>query len=248
MKRTLLVAGALMLLAVSQLAAQALSYDPFYVLPREAGTVGADLQVSTPDVAEIGSMGDVDLMAKYAATDQIEVGARATLGVLNDAADSFSTLTLNTRYSLAPERAVALNLTPYNGPEEFGLSLGIMNTIDLDGLAVGSLELDGLTLNKQLHLGLLKGYAAKGAAIEALIEPTMPLCKHAAGYLDLTVTTNTDDLGDHLSALLSPNVDITMREGCTVNVGAQFSVISGDLAPDTDFGMSVALIWNGAFE
>lgn len=238
MKRMLLVAGALLLLAVSQLAAQALSYDPYYVLPRETGTMGADLGISSPDAADVGNVSDVLLMAKYAATDQIEIGALATLGMLNDGADSFSALTLGAKYSLAPERAVTLNLTPYNGPEEFGLSLGIMNTIDLDGLS----------LNKQLHLGLLKGYAAKGMAIEALIEPTIPMCKHAVGYLDLTITTNTDDLGDHLSALLSPNVDITLREGYTVNVGTRVSVMSGDLAPDTDVGISVGLIWNGAFE
>jgi len=234
----LFVAGALLLLAAGQIAAQALSYDPYYVLPREAGTVGADLALSTPDAAEIGNMSDVGLMAKYAATDQIEVGLLATLGVLNDGADSFSALTLGAKYALAPERAVTLNLTPYNGPEELGLSLGIMNSMDLDGLI----------LNKQLQVGLLKGYAAEGVAVEALIEPTMPMSKHAVGYLDVLITSNTDGLGDHLSVLMSPNVDMTVRPGYTANVGIKFSVMSGDLAADTDLGVSAALIWNGAFE
>jgi len=170
-------------------------------------------------------------MVKYSINDQVEVGARATFGFLNDGADSFSSVTLGAKYALAEQRAVTLNITPFNGSEEFGLSLGVMNSV----------EIEGFGLNKQLQIGLLDAYALEGVAVDILIEPVMEINEKLVGYLDILISTNTDDIGDHLSVLLGPNADIAVAEGWTVNAGVNFSVLSGDLAADTELGLVVTV-------
>jgi len=231
MKKTMLLAGGLLVFCASQIAGQALNYDPYYVLPGEGKSLGIDLVLSTPDVAEIGNLSDIDLMVKYSINDQVEVGARATFGFLNDGADSFSSVTLGAKYALAEQRAVTLNITPFNGSEEFGLSLGVMNSV----------EIEGFGLNKQLQIGLLDAYALEGVAVDILIEPVMEINEKLVGYLDILISTNTDDIGDHLSVLLGPNADIAVAEGWTVNAGVNFSVLSGDLAADTELGLVVTV-------
>ena len=238
MKKAMLLTGALLIFCAGQIAGQALNYDPYYVLPGKSKSLGLDLALISPDVVEIADRSDIDLMGKYSINDQLEAGMRLTFGFLNDGADSFSSITLGAKYALAEERAITLNLTPFNEAEELGLSLGIMN----------SMETPYCGLNKQLQIGLLDAYAPVGIGVKALIEPVREINEKVVGYLDILIATNTDGIGDHLSVLLGPKVDIAVAEGWKVNVGTSFSMLSGDLAPDTDLGLTVALLRNLTLE
>ena len=245
MKKAMLLTGALLIFCAGQIAGQAaLNYDPYYVLPGKSKSLGLDLALISPDVVEIADRSDIDLMGKYSINDQLEAGMRLTFGFLNDGADSFSSITLGAKYALAEERAITLNLTPFNEAEELGLSLGIMNSV----------ETKYCGLNKQLQIGLLDAYAPVGIGVEALIQPVRELNdlikinQKLVGYLDILIATNTDGIGDNLSVIVGPKVDIAVAEGWMVNAGISFSMLSGDLAPDTDLGVTVALLRNLTLE
>ncbi|MBQ37506.1 MAG: hypothetical protein CME04_14055, partial [Gemmatimonadaceae bacterium] len=80
--------------------AMAQSYDLYYVLPGEAGSKGIEAGIAAADVGSIGDVGVVNLGGKYSLSDQIEVGALAELGLLNDALSTLSTITAGAKYSM----------------------------------------------------------------------------------------------------------------------------------------------------
>ena len=88
MKKIIVAIAAIGALGVQSLSAQALNYDPYYVLPGKARAIGVDLRLATPDAANFADATDIDLMGKYAVNDMIEVGGRASFGFLNEGADS----------------------------------------------------------------------------------------------------------------------------------------------------------------
>lgn len=236
MRKVIAFAAALAALGIQSVSAQALNYDPYYFLPGAARSVGVDLGLATPDAANFADATDVDLMAKYAINDQLEAGARATFGFLNEGADSFSSVVLGAKYALRENTALTLNLTPFNQAEEMGLSLGVMHSMELDGLVSG--------INNQLQIGLLDAYAPVGVAIGALIQPVKPIDDRFTAYLDISITTNTDNAAEYLSVLASPNVDVMLSEGWTLNAGLYGSILSGDFAANTEVGLVVTLLRN----
>ncbi|MFT5090475.1 MAG: hypothetical protein ACI8PG_004855, partial [Planctomycetota bacterium] len=131
MKKILLAAAAIGAFGIQSVSAQALNYDPYYVLPGKARSIGVDLGLATPDAANLADASDVDFMAKYAVNDMLEVGGRATFGFLNEGADSFSSIVLGAKYALNERTAFTLNLTPFNEAEEIGLSLGAMHSLPI---------------------------------------------------------------------------------------------------------------------
>lgn len=233
-KKILLAAAAIGAFGIQSVSAQALNYDPYYVLPGEARALGVDLGLATPDAANFADATDIDLMGKYAVNDMIEVGARASFGFLNEGADSFSSIVLGGKYALNERTAFTLNLTPFNEAEEIGLSLGAMHSMPIE-------QIDG-GLNSQLQIGLLDAYAPVGMAVEILLQPVRPINEKFVGYLDVLISTNTDDMAEYLSVLVSPNVDVMLAEGWTLNAGVYGSAMSGDFAPNTEFGLIVTVL------
>lgn len=234
MKRILPLVGALLVLSFVQVAAQPqlLSYDLYYVLPGEVGTGGVDFGFGTPFADEIDGTSDFDLLAKYSLTDELEVGTRATFGFLNDARDAFSSLTLGAKYRLADRRALALNFTPHNPAEKAGISVGLMNSVELGNKGI----------NSHLIFGFMDGYAPKGALVDLLVQPVLPLSERMFAYLDVIVSTDTDKPADRIGVLMGPNLDVELVEGLMLNAGIRFSVYSGDLIlHDTDLGVGISL-------
>lgn len=225
--------GALLLGAPAD--GQPLRYDPYVGLPGAERELGlALLPASTPDITKVGEMSTTDLMAKYSIDGRLEVGARASLGLLHDGADAFSAVTLGGRWSWKEGYAVALNLTPYNETEEIGLSLGAQAAFDFPEFA----------LDTELQVGLLDAYAPVGADLHLLLRPSRQLQEidpRLTGYLDLAIMSNTDALGDFLSVLVGPNAAFRLPQGWQINSGVFFSVLSGDFAADTELGFQLAV-------
>lgn len=234
MKNILMAAAMVAACGVQSLSAQALNYDPYYVLPGEARALGVDLGLATPDAANFADATDIDLMGKYAINDMIEVGARASFGFLNEGADSFSSIVLGGKYAINESTALTLNLTPFNEAEEIGLSLGAMHSMPV--------ELWGGGINNQLQIGLLDAYAPVGVAVDILLQPVVPINEKFTGYLDVLISTNTDDAAEYLSVLVAPNVDVMLVEGWTLNAGVYGSAMSGDFAPNTEFGLVLTVL------
>ena len=69
----------ILLLGVS-VHAQPLSYDPYYVLPGGSCHASVDLGVQTPDLNGLIDATNVLTMAKFSASDPIEIGAHFTFG------------------------------------------------------------------------------------------------------------------------------------------------------------------------
>ena len=234
MKKLIVAIAAIGALGVQSLSAQALNYDPYYVLPGKARAIGVDLGLATPDAANFADATDIDLMGKYAVNDMIEVGGRASFGFLNEGADSFSSIVLGAKYALNENTALTLNLTPFNEAEEIGLSLGAMHSMPIEAMDGG--------LNSQLQLGLLDAYAPVGIAVDILLQPVRPINDKFTGYLDVLITTNTDDMAEYLSVLVAPNVDMMLAEGWTLNAGIYGSAMSGDFAENTEFGLIITVL------
>ena len=233
MKKIFILAGIMMAFCSAQIDAQPpLHYDLYYGLPGSAGSKTLDVGLSTGDIGAIADGSDVPVMAKYSLSDKLEVGARITLGVLNDGADALNTVVLGAKQGLGENSAVSVNLlAPIGGAEDPGLALGYMM----------STEMAGMTLNNHLQLGLLKGHAAKGIGIDLLIEPVKPLGEKMVGYLDILVATNTDDIaGTPLAINLGPNVDFMLNETTAVNVGVVIG-LAGD-SKASEIGLGVAAI------
>ena len=84
MKRALVLAGVLLALAASQVAAQ-IVYDPFFVLPGNAKAMGVDVGLVNGRISKIADMSDVYAMAKYSVNDKIVANLGISLGVAGDA-------------------------------------------------------------------------------------------------------------------------------------------------------------------
>lgn len=204
-------------------------YDPYYVLPAEAGRLGAEVGLFSADASRIGDVSVVPVVAKFSLTDDLEVGARANLGVLNDSADDLSTVEVGAKYGLAPATALTVaGLLPVGDADDPGLSLGIMH----------SLSSGDLLINNWLQVGLLDGYTGgTGVAVSLLVEPTRAFGDRLTAYLDVVVNTNTDELADNLAVDLGPNLDLMLSENLVVNVGVTVGV-AGDMKQD-DVGLVV---------
>jgi hypothetical protein len=234
MRKVLVLAGVLLALAASRVAAQfPIAYDPFFVLPGKAKALGVDVGLINGKVSKIADMSDVYAMAKHSVNDKLEIGGRATFGFLVDGGDAFSAAVVGAKYSMRETCALNANfLIPAGSVDDPGLSVGLMHVFDLG---------DGLMVNVQPHVGLLKGYAPKGVALHALVEPTKALNDQLTAYLDISVRTNTDDIGgSYLAINLTPNVDCKVNDKIVANVGVSLG-IAGD-AKQADPGIALAVI------
>jgi hypothetical protein len=209
------------------------SYDLYYVLPGEAGSKGIEAGIAAADVGSIGDVGVVNLGGKYSLSDQIEVGALAELGLLNDALSTLSTITAGAKYSMGEDMALTAGLLiPTGDADDPGLSLGVMKTITSGDLMI----------NNWLQIGLLDGATGGvGVNVDLLIEPTKAFGDKITGYLDILVSTNTDDIaGDHLGIDIGPNTDISISDAAVVNVGVTLGAV-GDAKAD-DLGIIATLV------
>ena len=217
-------------LAVAAFATSAVgqSYDLYYVLPGQAGSMGLEAGIAAADLGSVADVGVVNAAGKYSISDQLEVGALAELGLLNDALSTLSTVTVGAKLGMSEGMALtAAVLVPTGDKDDPGLSLGVMKTITSGDLMI----------NNWLQVGLLDGYTGGvGANVNLLVEPTMAFGDKITGYLDLLVHTNTDDIaGDLLGIDLGPNVDIMLHDTAVVNVGLTLG-LAGD-AKQADRGI-----------
>lgn len=228
MKKVLILAAAL-LVCSGQVSAQ-LTYDLFYGLPGEAGSMGADVGILNSKLSSIGDATDVPVMVKKSLNDKLEVGGRATLGFLNDGADSFQSLVVGGKYKLGESNALSVSvLLPLGGVDDPGLAVGYMM----------SMEAAGLMWNNQLHLGLLDGHTfGTGILVDILLEPYKELNDKMVGYLDILIGTNTDDIGgDPLGINLGPNLDYMLSEDLAVNIGITIGIAGDGKADDPGIGI-----------
>lgn len=229
-----ILAGALALAVCASQASAQLQYDPFFALPGKAGTMGLDAGLANWDLGAIGDASDVFAMGKYSLNDKLELGARATLGFLaGDAADTFRNLQIGAKYGLSGTAALGVNLlVPAGKVNDLGLSVAIMHT-----KAFGSIN-----CNHALQVNLLKGYAADGIGLNLFIEPNKAFGDKMVGYLDLYVSTNTEDIaGDYLGINLGPNVDYKLSDKLVLNAGVSLG-LAGD-AKQADPGIGATLIY-----
>ncbi len=235
MHKALFLAATLCLFAATATVAQPLSYDPFFVLPSTKGYKSIDLGLRTSDSNNIINATDTIFMSKFTPSDQIEVGARFTFGFFNETTSNFASLTVGSKYSLTPKRAVALNIAlPAGEIEDPGISLGIMNTLTVA---------DKIQLNKQLFIGLLNGYTkGTGIIVDALIEPVLLLNPRWTAYLDLLISSNTNDFGNFLAVDFAPNIDWVMSDGNALNFGLILG-LAGDLKSEKT-GVAITLLRN----
>jgi hypothetical protein len=230
MRRVLFIAGLCLVgLAVS---ASAQHYDLYYVAPGETGSIGVDVGLASADISGIGDVGIIPVMGKYSVSDEIEVGAKANLGVLNDINDDLSSIEVGAKYGMGARTLTAAVLLPMGDADDPGLSIGAMH----------SMESGDLTINNWLQVGLLDGYTGGvGVNLDLLVEPTKAFGDKLTGYLDIIVGTNTDDIaGDHLGIDLGPNVDYMLNESTVINAGVTIG-IAGD-AKQGDIGLVVAAV------
>lgn len=231
MRKALITTAVLLVFYAAQASAQTLHYDPFYILPGTAGSMGADAGLSTGDIGSIADASDVYLIGKYSVSGKLEAGTRVTFGILNDGTDSFQALQIGAKYGLSEKSAITLNLlAPLGGVDDPGLSMGYMQTMQVGGLDV----------NNHLQVGLLDGYAPKGVAIDLFIEPVKLFDDQLTGYLDILISSNTDAFGDNLAINLGPNLDYVLTKGLVLNVGITVG-IAGD-AQQKDVGLALTAI------
>jgi hypothetical protein len=235
MRNTLFLTAALCLFATTGIIAQPLSYDPFFVLPSSKGYKSVDLGLRSNNSSKILDATDTIFMSKFTPGDQIEVGARFTFGFFNETTSNFASLTVGSKYSLAPNRAVTLNIAlPAGEIDDPGISLGIMNTLAIS---------DKIQLNKQLFIGLLDGYTnGTGIIIDALLEPVLLLNPQWTAYLDLLISSNTDDFGNFLAVDFAPNIDWILSDGNALNFGLTIG-LAGDLKSKKT-GLAITLLRN----
>ena len=251
MKKVLILAAALLVFSGQVSAQPPLTYDLFYGLPGEAGSMGADVGILNSDISSIGDATDVPVMIKKSLNDNLEVGARATLGFLHEGASSFESLVVGGKYKLGENNALSVGvLLPLGGSDKPGLAVGYMM----------SMEAAGLMWNNQLHLGLLDGHTnpadknatttvadsssggmsspQTGILVDILLEPYKELNDKMVGYLDILIGTNTDDIGgDPLGINLGPNLDYILSEGLAVNIGITIGIAGDEKAGDPGIGI-----------
>ncbi len=222
----------LLLTAIAVTPAAAQHYDLYYVLPAEKGTKGVDVGIASADIGSLGDVSDLNVLGKYSVSDNLEVGARAVLGVMNDNKDDLSTIEVGAKFGTNEMMALTgAILLPTGDADDPGISIGAMKTKEMDS---------GLSVNHWLQATLLEGYHADGIGLNLLIEPTKAMGDKLTGYLDVLVGTNTDSFGDNLGINLGPNVDITLNEKAVINAGITIG-IAGDAKQD-DVGLVVTLV------
>jgi hypothetical protein len=234
MRRQWVLAAALMALAVIPAAAETdstatpaagaarlhtpLTYDPYYVLPGAARTMGIDAGINNTDLGSLADASDVFTMAKYAVNQGLEVGARATFGSLRDGGRSFSSAVVGAKLVLGEKRVLTGHLkAPLGDREELGLSFGLMQ----------SMELGTMPVDAAVQVGMLKGYADQGAVFEVLIEPSKVLNEKTVGYLDVSIEGATEQFGDELNIDLRPYLDHTVQPGLVVSGGVNLNLYNG---------------------
>jgi len=237
MKKYVLAGALTLAVCASQTDAQ-LQYDPFFVLPGKAGTMGVNAGLANGDLSSIGDASDVFAMGKYSLNDKLEVGARATLGFLaGDAADTFRHLQVGAKYGLSEKMALGANfLVPTGEVDDPGLSIAIMHT-----KAWGS-----ISGNHVLQVNLLKGNAPDGGiGLNLFLEPNKTFGAKAVGYLDITIIANTEDIGGkYLGINLGPNLDYKLSDKIFLNAGVSLG-LAGD-AKQADPGIGLTLIYLSA--
>ena len=233
MKKALLIAGIMMAFFAASVSAQSpLQYDLYYGLPGEAGSRTVDVGINASDIGSIADVSLIPVMAKTSISDQLEVGVNAGLGVLIDGADALNTLLVGAKYSLGETSAASANiLLPMGAADNPGLSLGYMM----------SKQMGEMTVNHHLQVALLDGYTGgTGIGVDLLIEPTKNIGS-LVGYLDILISTNTNDIGGTPLAInLGPNVDYALNENTTINAGVILG-LSGD-SKAADLGLVVTAI------
>jgi hypothetical protein len=228
-RKTLVSVLTAMALATS---ATAQSYDLYYVMPGPAGRLGVDVGIISSDVGSIVDASLVPVMVKVSVSDQIEVGARASLGVLQDGAEDLSRVEVGAKYGLLEATALtATYLVPTGDAHDPGLSVGVMHTLTSGDVMV----------NNWLQASFLDGYTGgDGVTVSLLIEPTKIFGDQLAVYLDILANTNTGDIGDNLAIDLAPNVDILINDTAVINVGVILG-IAGHAKAD-ELGLVVTLL------
>lgn len=237
MKTALLFAAGIGLstcLSYGPVSAQSLHYDPYYVLPNSQGTVAGTVGLSSPNINKTKNLSTVFAMGKYAVNDLLEAGIRVDLGVLHDAHDDFSSLLVGAKYRVNELSAVTFNLlAPYGDVNDAGVSVGYM----------ANLQAGEATVENHLQVGFLDGFTGGvGAVVQVLIRPSLALGNTAVGHLDITGSSNTDDIADFLGIDIAPNVDVLFGDNGQINLGLSIG-IAGDLKQD-DLGVKVALLWH----
>lgn len=224
-----LVSASILLALASTAGAQ--HYDPYYVLPGPAGRIGADLGLANRDMTEFADASTMLAMGKYSISDQLEVGASADLGVLQESASSLIRVQAGAKMGLAPDLAIT------------GAVVLPVGDIDDPGVAVGamkSLFIGGTMVNTWAQGAFLDGYAIDGVSLSLLIEPVYNFGDLATGYFDILIASNTDALGDHLALNLGPNAELNLNETAIINVGLTIG-LAGDARQD-DMGLNMSLI------
>ena len=214
---------------------QHLGYDPFFVLPSQRGYKAVNVGMRSTDTNKPDKRTNFFLMAKFTPSEFIEVGTQLTFGFLNEMASNFSSLKVGSKYSLGAQRAASINLLmPAGDIKNPGISLGLMNSLLLS---------KRFEVNKQLHIGFLKGYTGgSGIVLDGQIEPVWVINHRWVAYLDLNISSHTDDPNNHLSINAFPNVDWVISDGNALNLGLKFGLM-GDLKSETT-GLYLTLLRN----
>jgi hypothetical protein len=212
--------------------AQNLHYDPYYSLPSSIGTVAATVGVSNPNLNKSKNLSTIFATGKYALNDMLEAGIRIDLGFLHDARDDFSSLLVGAKYRVNELSAVTFNLlAPYGDVADPGVSVGYMI----------NLQAGKAMVENHLQVGFLDGFTGGvGSVVQVLIRPSLELGTTAVGHLDITGTTNTDNIADFLGIDIAPNVDVLFGDNARLNLGLSIG-IAGDLKQD-DLGIKAALL------
>jgi len=210
---------------VAYVRGQHLSYDPFFVLPSQKGYKAINVGMRSNDTKKPDKRTNFFLMAKFTPSEGIEVGTQLKFGFLNETASNFSLLMVGSKYSLGARRAASINLLmPAGDIKNPGISLGLMNSLSLS---------EHFEVNKQFHLGFLKGYTGgSGIVLNGQIEPVWVINHRWVAYLDVTISSHTENLNNQLSINAFPNVDWVVSDGNTLNLGLKFGLM-GDLKSET---------------
>jgi len=215
------------------------SYDPFPILPGAKGSIGADVGLDNSKISKIGKMSDVFVMGKYVPMEKLEVGARVDFGFLMGSdADAFQTAIIGAKYGLTPKSAAIANfLIPAGVADDPGLTVGYIQ----------SLETNGIMIDGQATIGILKGYAPKiagksiGLPIDVRLEPCKSINDKLSAYLDIDLGARTKNFGDNLNIDLRPFVNYTVQEGLVANAGVSINAYNG-VERNSDIGIFVTAI------
>ncbi|MBM3278588.1 MAG: hypothetical protein FJY95_10995 [Candidatus Handelsmanbacteria bacterium] len=96
-----------------------------------------------------------------------------------------------------------------------------------------------------MQVNLLKGNAPDGGiGLNLFLEPNKTFGAKAVGYLDITISTNTEDIGGNLGINLGPNLDYKLGDKIFLNAGVSLG-LAGD-AKQADPGIGLTLIYLSA--